>query len=236
MNQNLFNFDDDLPGDPTSATPPEAQDTHPLDDASLIASASVPAQAKTGSVDEQPGFASSLLTPLKYLLCIEGKELPVDAEIAADDDSIKAALATAYPEITTAEVTRATKDGQQRITVIKRGGPKGTGSLVKKQVRRVKTRPVLIAIQAEDETQRIDGAQRRLMIAPRRFNPLIATHFELEKQRQAGQLDLLTLMLCQGQIERALVEGPKEAQQMEQALTRMIESPATAWRRVLVGF
>ena len=41
----------------------------------------------------------------------------IDAEIAADDDSTKAALATAYPEITTAEVTRTTKDGVQRITV-----------------------------------------------------------------------------------------------------------------------
>ena len=65
---------------------------------------------------------------------------------------------------------------------------------------------------------------------------MIATHFELEKQRQTGQLDLLTLMLCQGQIERALIEGPKEALHMEQALMRMIESPATAWRRVPVGF
>ncbi|NJM39382.1 MAG: hypothetical protein HC853_00740 [Anaerolineae bacterium] len=97
--------------------------------------------------------------------------------------------------------------------------------------------PALIAVQPdEDETLRIEGALSRLMVAPRRFNPLIATHFELERQRQAGELDLLTLMLCQGQIERALVEGPKEAQQMEQALTRMIASPATAWQRVPVGF
>jgi hypothetical protein len=174
---------------------------------------------------------------LTYLLCIEGRELPIDAETAADDEHLKAALSTAYPEATTAEVTRTTKDGMQRITVIKRGGPKGTGARNRKKTRRVITRLTRVAIQSdEDEGWRIEAALGRLIVAPRRFNPLIATHFELERQRQAGQLDLLTLMMTQGQIERALIEGPKEAQQMGRALTRLIESPATAWQRVPVGF
>ena len=203
-------------------------------DAPALVSTSAPTTAKPGTTEES---AEVVVPQLTYLLCIEGKELAIDAEIAADDDSIKAALATAYPEITTAEVTRTTKDGQQRITVIKRGGPKGTGSLDQRQVRRVKTRLVQVATQSDhDEVERIGRAMNRMMTAPRRFNPLIAVHYELEQQRQAGQLDLITLMLCQGQIERALIEGPKEAQQMERALARMIESPPAAWRRVPVGF
>ncbi|NJM39383.1 MAG: hypothetical protein HC853_00745 [Anaerolineae bacterium] len=136
MNQNLFNFDDDAADAPTPAAQLAVQSAALLEDVPSVAPvpSPQPTQAKTGSAHEKPGTASSPTTPvtpltsLTYVLCIEGKELPIDAEIAADDDSIKTALATAYPEITTAEVTRTTKEGVQRITVIKRGGPKGNGS------------------------------------------------------------------------------------------------------------
>ncbi len=61
-----------------------------------------------------------------YTVKIEGQSIPLPEEIAATDDGVKRALATYYPDIANALITRsAEKDGQVEITVIKRAGTKG---------------------------------------------------------------------------------------------------------------
>lgn len=184
-------------------------------------------------IDQPDASTATTATPLtlSYVLSIEGQRISIDADMAADDDSIKRALASLYPEITTAEITRATQDGVQTITVIKRGGPKGNKRSARRVVRRVYKYGVM-----QTDAERIVSALDRLSYAPRRFNPMIAMHNELLRQREAGQLDLLTLMLSQHRIERALVEGPKEAQDIEQAVNRLAAAPAVAWSLAPVGF
>jgi hypothetical protein len=51
----------------------------------------------------------------------DGQDIPLPADIAANDDLIRKALAPFYPDVANAEIRRA--DG--KITIIKRAGPKG---------------------------------------------------------------------------------------------------------------
>jgi len=53
----------------------------------------------------------------KYVAMIEGKEIPVPAEIAEDDAAVTKALAPYYPQAREAELTRTTNGDRVVITV-----------------------------------------------------------------------------------------------------------------------
>lgn len=86
------------------------------------------------------------------LVKIEGQEpFHLPDEYANEDNVVRAALATAFPDAASAEIKRETVEGQLVITVVKRAGPKGL-------------RPALAA----------------LVAAPPHVNPAVALVHKLE--------------------------------------------------------
>jgi len=65
-----------------------------------------------------------------YMLHVQetDQKFPIPAEIGADDNLIKRALAGVVPYIDTAKLTREEKDGVTTINVIKSHAPKGAGN------------------------------------------------------------------------------------------------------------
>jgi UPF0288 family protein (methanogenesis marker protein 3) len=61
----------------------------------------------------------------KYVIAIEGQNIDLPAEIAADDAKVKSALAPYFPGAANAKIMRAEKDGVETVTVIKQAGTKG---------------------------------------------------------------------------------------------------------------
>ncbi len=61
-----------------------------------------------------------------YVAVVEGKRIPIPAEIGADDAQVGTVLAPYYPEIADgAELSREEKDGVVTITVTPRAKSKG---------------------------------------------------------------------------------------------------------------
>jgi hypothetical protein len=58
---------------------------------------------------------------------LEGQTIELPADIVADDDLIRKALAPFYPAVAHAQIKREEKDGVPAITVIKRAEPNGRG-------------------------------------------------------------------------------------------------------------
>lgn len=55
-----------------------------------------------------------------------GQEFPLDDAIAGNDDMLKSALRSVYPEIGDPQIKREQKDGQMVVTVVKQAGRKGS--------------------------------------------------------------------------------------------------------------
>jgi hypothetical protein len=64
-----------------------------------------------------------------YEALVEGKRIPIPAEIGEDDAAVAKVLAPYYPDIADgAELDREEKDGVVTITVTPRAKSKGTGA------------------------------------------------------------------------------------------------------------
>jgi hypothetical protein len=81
-----------------------------------------------------------------------------------------------------------------------------------------------------------DTPRAFLMEAPAHVNPLIAAYLAFRRLEHAGELDLETLMLTRGAIDRALETGPKEESETLAALRVLIEAVPVPARHVPEGF
>ena len=72
-------------------------------------------------------MSDAVAEPKVYVAIIEGKEIPVPAEIAEDDAAVTKALAPYYPQAREAEITRTTNGDRVVITVTPIAKPKGAG-------------------------------------------------------------------------------------------------------------
>ena len=72
---------------------------------------------------------------MKYIVSIEGQNIPMPEEVAGDDAKIKAMLAPYFPGAANSKIMRseATND-TITITVIKQAGTKGSGSILDKLI------------------------------------------------------------------------------------------------------
>ena len=59
------------------------------------------------------------------VIIVEGQRFTMPDEDAAVDERVKDALKVAFPEVTTANISRETKDGVMHVTVVKQAGRKG---------------------------------------------------------------------------------------------------------------
>jgi hypothetical protein len=76
----------------------------------------------------------------------------------------------------------------------------------------------------------------KLAKAKEQINPAVALHLELAELEKAEQLDVKTLLLYSGAIDKATALSNKETRAVERALRRLKESQAIPSNDVPVGF
>ena len=62
---------------------------------------------------------------MSYLLIVEGQEIPLTAEVAATDETVRNCIAPFYPFAATAILRREEVDRITRIHMVKTAGTKG---------------------------------------------------------------------------------------------------------------
>ncbi|MFQ4143286.1 hypothetical protein [Chlorogloeopsis sp. ULAP02] len=62
---------------------------------------------------------------MNYIAIIEGQQVPIPEETASNDEKIRLAISTYFPEYANAEITRTTTGDTTEIRLVKRAGTKG---------------------------------------------------------------------------------------------------------------
>jgi len=153
-----------------------------------------------------------------YMLHVQetDQKFPIPAEIGADDNLVKRALANVIPYIDAAKLERAEKDDVVTITVTKSHAPKGAG---------VPGSPFSLLIESLIEAKE-DG-----------HNPVISLFFEVEKmKRQIHKLEPHEILELDRKIADTLDAGEVLQQQVRQTFVYLANSPALPAKVVPVGF
>lgn len=145
---------------------------------------------------------------MKYILKIEGQEIPVEAEIGEHDDIIRALLAPMYPDAANSLITRVKQgDDTTIVNIAKRAGTKG-----------------LDPITPLDHLIGCAGG----------MNPAIEMHRKI--QALDGSLDIEEALLLDEQIATAIEEGERQATAVNFAVQRLMNSRPIPAPVVIVGF
>lgn len=67
---------------------------------------------------------------MPYILIVEGQKIPLTDEVAATDETIRAALVPFYPEVATADIKREVVNEVTLIKMVKKAGTKGISNLI----------------------------------------------------------------------------------------------------------
>ncbi|NEU75317.1 hypothetical protein PI95_022860 [Hassallia byssoidea VB512170] len=62
---------------------------------------------------------------MNYIAIIEGQQVPIPPNTAIDDNKLRLAICTYFPEYANAEITRTTTGETTEIRLVKRAGTKG---------------------------------------------------------------------------------------------------------------
>lgn len=128
-------------------------------------------------------------------------------EVADRDETLKDALEMYVPEIKNAKITRFKQGDQKWARITKQAGTKGLN-------------PVLESLIAADE----------------QLNPAVDLHIRMMEQEQRKKLDVKSLLLLSGAIDKAVDLGEKEAETTKRALRHLKDSRAVASKTVPRGF
>jgi|SRR6185437_10818455 len=110
---------------------------------------------------------------------IDGRTLTLPDDIAGDDARLREALEPYYPEARNATIQRTEQEGQMRVTLIKRAGPKG--GLIAHLVHLPETiHPALLLVWELQQQERTRGLS---------VLELLARHAEIEQATRAGEAD-----------------------------------------------
>lgn len=142
----------------------------------------------------------------KYMFVHEGQAVPIEAEIAADQDLLKRLVSTWAPAARTGalEYSEPDEHGVVTITLLTRAQPKG--------IQVVAVDPVTALLEAEP-------GENPVIVLNRRLNELYADSSEPAE-----------IFVTQGEIEQALETGRAENSQMERVLGRLrTAAPAEAY-------
>lgn len=138
----------------------------------------------------------------------EGQEVALADDIAQDDVKLRAALVTAWPSISTAEISRTREDGVLVVSCAKKAGSKGGE-------REVAT---------------------RLDSAPERINPALLLATELRLFEARSHLTPAMLLRRAPQIRSAITHGEAQQKRVSDALERLRHLGGEPSRRVPPGF
>lgn len=150
----------------------------------------------------------------KYVVKIEGQEVPVPDSIGAlEDADLKRALTPMFPGAANSKIERAEKDGVTTITVVKLAGSKGSGHKNKK-----------------------GGGFAALLSCKNRRNPVVELYQNLHTA-SAGDLKPEEMIVISTKVEKTIEAGERQAQEMSAALNRLaITSPQEGRDFVPLGF
>ena len=137
---------------------------------------------------------------------LENQEINLPAEVGANDDLVRAALAPFVPWIVNARIERREQDGTTVLTVVKRADTKGSAA------------DVIAA----------------LIAAPEEMNPAIAMWKRLE--RDVDLDDPGAIIEWQPAIAHAIQQGEHEVELVRSALGELVECSAAPTTRVPLGF
>ena len=156
-------------------------------------------------------------------IIIDGRIVPVPVAFAADDDTLRAALAPHCAWIANARLDRKqeVKAGVRRLTItaVKQGGPKGQGG-VKNGERALALPHVIVALRA----------------LPCRLNAAVALSNVLEAYERSGQLPVEAVVLLAPRLTRAAARGKEDAEATGIFRAGLRALPAVAARHVPMGF
>lgn len=142
---------------------------------------------------------------MTHILTLEGQEIPLTAEVAASDETLRNALAPFYPEIATASFSREQVDGVTRIRAIKTAGTKGYS--------------VLQALLANEDS----------------LNPALALGWQITQLKTQQNINIETLVGLQPQIDRAIDTGEKWETEVNTTLEKLNRSQPNPSRVSIAG-
>lgn len=146
---------------------------------------------------------------MNYIVSIEGQSIPVEADVAMDDEKLKAALTPYFPGAANSKVMRSEpKEDVITVTVVKQAGTKGTNEILQK-----------------------------LIDAPEGQNPVVELHQRIDDLKQKmTTLPADQLVEMDEQITKSLEDGREEYDGMVNTFDLLEESPAVPSVFVPEGF
>lgn len=142
--------------------------------------------------------------PVRY----DGRDIPMDAAIACDDDLLKQALMPHLgAEIANATISREGEGRQMVVTLTKRAGPKGA----------------------------VAGFAG-LIAATEQINPVFGVAWMLRWNDARGTLDFLSLSELQTVIDTTIAQGDAEERHTRRSLSQLHHAPASATHAIVIGF
>lgn len=138
---------------------------------------------------------------------IEGQEIELDDEIANDDESLRTALRAAWPDAANATFTRKKAGDVLTVTVQKRAGTKGAGTIV-----------------------------AALLQAPEHLNPALVMQRKLATFQLNQSRSHLEMLALRPEIETAVKDGQVEIKAVKKAREVLLLAPSETGNRVPRGF
>lgn len=143
---------------------------------------------------------------MSYLLIVEGQEIPLSAEIAATDETIRNCLAPFYPEAATASFKRELSDGVTRIRMVKSAGTKGSNVIQK--------------LQQGEEC----------------LNPALALSWQLKQLERQNSIEIETLVELQPQIDDAIATASEWELSVQTSLDRLKTCSLSPSQILIAGY
>lgn len=144
-----------------------------------------------------------------YIIKIEGQEIPVDADIAQDDNKVRTAMTPFFPGAANSIITRTTDQDADIVTV---------------------------HVQKKAGTKGVLDPVAHLHICEGGRNPAILLWQEMNQLR-VGDIDPETMLALNTRIDHAVDQGSEEANAVDEALKRIQSAhPIPAVRSLMVGF
>ena len=143
---------------------------------------------------------------MSYLLIVEGQEIPLTAEVAVTDETVRNCIAPFYPSAATAILRREEVDGITRIHMVKTAGTKGSS--------------VLQSLLDSDDS----------------LNRALALSFQLKQLEIEGSMDIAILLEFQQEIDNAIALGSDWSDHSKASLNKLIGTLPCASTVAIVGF
>lgn len=144
-----------------------------------------------------------------YKVTIEGQSLDLPAEIAGDDEKLRAALQPYFPGAANAKFMRSEADGVETVNVVKQAGTKGRIT--------------------------IDLPFRKLEEAPESRNPVIDLYYEL-RDVDPRILSTEQVLEITGKINQVIEDGQQQEEMMSRAEERLKDARAVPSTETPAGF